>query len=128
MKKLIVALVIAALTVSVTVTGAVAKSGKKSAHRRHLRPAARSEVVGSLGDAGPAGFVAAFKKAKVSYVITNANGDPQKQKTQADQCLANGAKVVILISLDKGSSIAIEAAARSRECKGDRIRPPGDRR
>ena len=61
--------------------------------------------------------MAAFKKAKVSYVITNANGDPQKQKTQADQCLANGAKVVILVSLDKGSSIAIEAAAKSRGAK-----------
>ena len=72
--------------------------------------------------------MAAFKKAKVSYVITNANGDPQKQKTQADQCLANGAKVVILISLDKGSSIAIEAAAQVTQCKGDRVRPPGDRR
>jgi len=41
----------------------------------------------------------------------------QKQKTQADQCLANGAKVVILVSLDKGSSIAIEAAAKSRNAK-----------
>ena len=61
--------------------------------------------------------MAAFRAAKVSYVITNANGDPQKQKTQADQCLANGAKVVILISLDKGSSIAIEAAAKSRGAK-----------
>ena len=70
--------------------------GQEVGDRRHLRAAAGPEVVGSLGDAGPAGLVAAFKKAGVSYVITNANGDPQKQKTQADQCLANGAKVVIL--------------------------------
>ncbi len=50
-------------------------------------------------------------------MITNADGSAQKQKTQADQCLANGAKVVILVSLDKGSSIAIEAAARSRQAQ-----------
>ena len=50
-------------------------------------------------------------------MITNADGSAQKQKTQADQCLANGAKVVILVSLDKGSSIAIEAAAKSRDAK-----------
>jgi D-xylose transport system substrate-binding protein len=61
--------------------------------------------------------VTAFKAAGVSYVITNANGDAQRQKSQADQCLANGAKVVILVSLDKGSSIAIEAAAKSRGAK-----------
>src|SRR4051812_48853182 len=48
-------------------------------------------------------FIAAAKKAKVSYVITNADGDPQKQRSQADQCLANGAKVVVLVSLDFGS-------------------------
>ena len=47
-------------------------------------------------------------------MITNADGDAQKQKTQADQCLANGAKVVILVSLDAGSSIAIEKAAQRR--------------
>jgi D-xylose transport system substrate-binding protein len=61
--------------------------------------------------------VSAFTAAKVSYIINNANGDAQRQKTQADQCLANGAKVVILVSLDKGSSIAIEAAAKSRNAK-----------
>ena len=62
-------------------------------------------------------FVAAFRKANVSYVINNANGDAQRQRSQADQCLANGAKVVILISLDAGSSIAIEAAAYSQGAK-----------
>jgi D-xylose transport system substrate-binding protein len=62
-------------------------------------------------------LVAAFKKAKVSYVITNANGDAQKQRSQADQCLGNGAKVVILVSLDAGSSIAIETAAKAQGAK-----------
>jgi D-xylose transport system substrate-binding protein len=117
-KRLIVALVIGALTVSVTVTAAVAKPTKSQGGGKDicvLLPDPKSSVRWETQDRP--GFVAAFNKAKVSYVITNANGDPQKQKTQADQCLANGAKVVILISLDKGSSIAIEAAARSRNAK-----------
>jgi D-xylose transport system substrate-binding protein len=116
-KKLFVVLAVAALAVSVSVTGAVAKSSKKSASADIcvLLPDPKSSVRWETQDRP--GFVSAFKKAGVSYVITNANGDPQKQKTQADQCLANGAKVVILISLDKGSSIAIEAAARSRGAK-----------
>ena len=87
-----------------------------------------TEVVGPLGDAGRPALVTAFKKAGVSYVITNADGDAQKQKTQADQCLANGAKVVILVSLDAGSSIAIEKAAQAAGCEGDRVRPPGQGR
>ena len=110
-------LVIAALAVSVTVTSAVAKPTKRTggADICVLLPDPKSSVRWETQDRP--GFVAAFTKAKVSYVITNANGDPQKQKSQADQCLANGAKVVILVSLDKGSSIAIEAAAKSRGAK-----------
>jgi D-xylose transport system substrate-binding protein len=50
-------------------------------------------------------------------VINNANGDAQKQRSQADQCLGNGAKVVILVSLDAGSSIAIETAAKAAGAK-----------
>jgi D-xylose transport system substrate-binding protein len=117
-KKTIVALAIAALAVSVTVSAAVAKPTKRtggSADICVLLPDPKSSVRWETQDR-PA-LVAAFKKAGVSYVITNADGSAQKQKTQADQCLANGAKVVILVSLDKGSSIAIEAAARSRDAK-----------
>ena len=117
MKKLFVVLAVAALAVSVSVTGAVAKSSKSSASADIcvLLPDPKSSVRWETQDR-PA-LVAAFKRAGVSYVITNADGSAQKQKTQADQCLANGAKVVILVSLDKGSSIAIEAAARSRGAK-----------
>ena len=118
MRKLVVTLVIAALTVSVTVTAAVAKPSKQKGGNADicvLLPDPKSSVRWETQDR-PA-FVAAFKKANVSYVMTNADGSAQKQKTQADQCLANGAKVVILVSLDKGSSIAIEAAARSRDAK-----------
>ena len=118
MRKLVFVLVIAALAVSVTVTSAVAKPTKRTGGNADicvLLPDPKSSVRWETQDR-PA-LVAAFKKANVSYVITNADGSAQKQKTQADQCLANGAKVVILVSLDKGSSIAIEAAARSRNAK-----------
>jgi D-xylose transport system substrate-binding protein len=116
-KKSIVALVIAALAVCVTVSSAVAKPTKRAggADICVLLPDPKSSVRWETQDR-PA-LVAAFTKAGVSYVINNADGSAQKQKTQADQCLANGAKVVILVSLDKGSSIAIEAAAKSRQAK-----------
>jgi D-xylose transport system substrate-binding protein len=53
-------------------------------------------------------FATALKKAGVTYSINNALGDPQKQKAQAQACLAAGAKVGIVTSLDPGSSVAIE--------------------
>ena len=59
-------------------------------------------------------LIAAFKKAGVSYQITNADNDPQKQKTQADQCLGNGAKVLIVVMLDAGSASSIEKAAKAK--------------
>jgi D-xylose transport system substrate-binding protein len=59
-------------------------------------------------------LVAAFKAAKVSYTITNADNDAQKQKSQADQCIANGAKVIIEVMLDAGSASSIEKAAKAK--------------
>src|SRR5688572_27606185 len=101
------------------VGGATAGSAKSTATTADicvLLPDPKSSVRWETQDR-PA-LVAAFKKAKVSYVITNADGDAQKQRSQADQCLANGAKVVILVSLDFGSSLAIERAAKA---KGARV-------
>ena len=118
MKRLIVALVIGALAVSVTVTSAVAKPGKRAAAAADicvLLPDPKTSVRWETQDR-PA-LVAAFTKAKVSYVINNANGDAQRQRSQADQCLSAGAKVIILVSLDAGSSIAIENAAKSQDAQ-----------
>lgn len=117
MKKIIVSLAIIVFTAALVATSAVAKSGKSAASADIcvLLPDPKSSVRWETQDR-PA-LVAAFKKAGVSYVITNADGDAQKQKTQADQCLANGAKVVILVSLDAGSSIAIEKAAAAAGAK-----------
>jgi D-xylose transport system substrate-binding protein len=108
---------LAALAVGLSVGGASATSGgaRQSADVCFLLPDPKTSVRWETQDR-PA-FIAAAKKAKISYVITNADGDPQKQRSQADQCLAGGAKVVILVSLDFGSSIAIEKAAKARGAK-----------
>ena len=118
MKKLSIAILVTALAVGLMVGGATAGSAKSTATTADicvLLPDPKSSVRWETQDR-PA-LVAAFKKAKVSYVITNADGDAQKQRSQADQCLANGAKVVILVSLDAGSSLAIERAAVARDAK-----------
>jgi D-xylose transport system substrate-binding protein len=59
----------------------------------------------------------ALKAAGVSNTIVNAQGDPQKQRSQADQCLANGAKVLIIAPIDSGSAAAIEKAAAAKGVK-----------
>ena len=59
----------------------------------------------------------AFKAAGISARVVNAQGDPQKQKTQADQCIADGAKVLIIAPIDSGSAAAIEKAALKQGVK-----------
>jgi len=59
----------------------------------------------------------AFKAAGVSARVVNAQGDAQKQKTQADQCIADGAKVLIIAPLDSGSASAIEKTAAAKGVK-----------
>ena len=59
----------------------------------------------------------AFKAAGVPARVVNAQGDAQKQKTQADQCIADGAKVLILAPNDSGSAAAIEKAALAKGVK-----------
>ena len=60
---------------------------------------------------------AAFKKAGVSATVVNALASPTKQKAQAQQCLAQGAKVILLDPLDPGSGAAITNLAVSRGAK-----------
>ena len=117
MKKLItvIGLALAAVALTATTVAQGKSSLKASADVCVLLPDPKSSVRWETQDR-PA-FVAAFKKAGVSYVVNNANGDAQRQKTQADQCLANGAKAVILTSLDAGSSLTIERAAKAAGAK-----------
>jgi len=60
---------------------------------------------------------AAFKKAGVAAQVLNAHADPQKQKSQAEQCLAQGAKVILLDQLDPASGASITNLAVSRKAK-----------
>lgn len=116
-KKLVLVLAAAMLTVGVAVTAAVAKIARHSASADvcFLLPDTKTSVRWELFDRPAA--AAALKRSGVSFTIVNALGDPQKQRSQADQCLANGAKVVIITSLDAGSSIAIQKAAAAKGAK-----------
>jgi D-xylose transport system substrate-binding protein len=59
----------------------------------------------------------AFTAAGISHTIVNAQGDPSTQRTQAEQAITNGAKVLLLVDLDPGSGSAIIANAHSRGVK-----------
>src|SRR4029078_8250803 len=60
---------------------------------------------------------AAFKKANVPAQVLNALGDSQKQKSQAQQCLAKGAKVILLDQLNAASGNAITNLAVQQGAK-----------
>jgi D-xylose transport system substrate-binding protein len=113
-KKLVLAAGLAA-AVGVIAASAATAARHASAEACVLLPDTKSSVRWEQFDR-PA-FVNAFKAAGVSATVVNALGDPQKQLSQANQCLANGAKVVIITSLDAGSSIAIQKAAAAKGAK-----------
>lgn len=87
---------------------AVHGSAKAAADICVLLPDTKSSVRYELFDRPY--LAKAFKAAGVSVTIVNAQGDPLKQRAQADDCLANGAKVVLLDQLDPGSGAAITNA------------------
>ena len=62
-------------------------------------------------------LTAAFKAAKVTADIQNANGDKAKFATIADQMLAKGVKVLIMAGLDSPSTAAIQAKAKKQGVK-----------
>lgn len=111
--------VLAALvgTSVVLVGGAGASTSKKSAGilACGLMPDTKTSTRWLLYDQ-PA-LQKAFKAAGVPARVVNAQGDPQKQKTQADQCIADGAKVLIIAPIDSGSAAAIEKAALKKGVK-----------
>lgn len=57
-------------------------------------------------------FEEAFDAAGVDYTIVNAEGDASTQQQQAEQALAAGAKVILLVNLDSGSGATIISQAR----------------
>ncbi len=60
---------------------------------------------------------AAFAKAGVSAQVLNALNDAQKQTSQAQQCLAQGAKVILLDQLNAASGNAITNMAVNQGAK-----------
>ena len=108
MKKFLILSVVALAAVSVAVTAALAKPAKSSAEALVcvLLPDTKTSVRWEQFDRP---FMEkTLTAAKVSHTIVNALNDPQKMRSQADQCLANGAKVLIIAPLDSGSASAIE--------------------
>jgi ABC-type xylose transport system substrate-binding protein len=106
-----VVLLVVGLAAVAVVTGATAGVGKKAAGGDIcvLLPDTATSIRWVHYDA-PA-LKAAFKAANVSAQFYNADNDAQKQVSQANQCLGNGAKVVIEVALDAGSA---STTARSR--------------
>ena len=95
----------AAVAVAIVASGATARS-TQTGSVCVLLPDTKSSVRWEQFDK-PA-FANAFKKAGVKATIVNALNDPQKQLSQAEQCISAGAKVGIITSLDTGTSIAIQ--------------------
>jgi D-xylose transport system substrate-binding protein len=58
-----------------------------------------------------------FTAAGIKHTIVNAQGDPTQQRTQAEQALTNGAKVILLVDLDPGSGKSIIDLAHARGAK-----------
>jgi D-xylose transport system substrate-binding protein len=102
--RVVLAVAVAGVALAVA-TGATAK---KSANIQVcvLLPDTKSSVRWVQFDAPD--FAKALKKAGVTYSITNALNDPQKMVSQADACLAAGAKVAVVTDIAQGTSIAIE--------------------
>ncbi len=115
-RSIVLFLVVAAVA-ALAATGAGASAGKKAAGIQvcGLMPDTKTSVRWEQFDK-PA-LIKAFKAAGVTARVVNAQGDPQKQKTQADQCIADGAKVLIIAAIDSGSAAAIEKAAGAKGIK-----------
>jgi D-xylose transport system substrate-binding protein len=109
--------VAAVVALTIVVATAMGSTSKKSANAvvAVLLPDSQSSVRWETADRP---FLsAAFKKAGLTYNITNAQGSATTQQTQAEQAITNGAKVILLVNLDSGSGAAIENNAASKGVK-----------
>jgi D-xylose transport system substrate-binding protein len=59
----------------------------------------------------------AFKAAGLRYSVLNAHGSTSSQISQAEQCITNGAKVILVDALDSGTGAAIETNAAAAGVK-----------
>jgi D-xylose transport system substrate-binding protein len=113
-KVTVVGVIAAVAGLVVTVTGATAKTSA-GILACGLMPDTKTSVRWEQFDKPY--LEKAFKAAGVAARVVNAQGDPQKQKTQADQCISDGAKVLIIAPIDSGSAAAIEKAAAAKGVK-----------
>jgi D-xylose transport system substrate-binding protein len=113
-RSTVLLLVGAAAVAAMAVAGASAGVSKKAATTQVcvLLPDTKSSVRWVQFDAPT--IAAALKAAGVTYSITNALNDPQRQKAQAQACLAAGATVVIETALDNASAASIEKLFTSK--------------
>jgi D-xylose transport system substrate-binding protein len=80
-----------------------------------LLPDTRSSSRWVTADA--VGFERAFKEMGLTpddYIISNAQGSPDMQRTQAEQAITAGASVLLITNLDSGSGAAIQADANAK--------------
>ena len=105
---MLAALVVVAAAAAVMIGGASA-TRTASTQVCALLPDTKSSVRWTLFDAPD--LSKAFKNAGVTSEILNAQGSATTQISQAEQCLTNGAKVILLCALDSGSGATIEANA-----------------
>jgi len=115
-----IAVAVALAVVGLVATTASARinspsSGSASIKACALLPDTKSSTRYTLFDAPY--LKAAFRKANVAATVVNALGDAQKQLSQAQQCLAQGAKVILLDQLNPASGKAITSLAVSRGAK-----------
>jgi D-xylose transport system substrate-binding protein len=62
-------------------------------------------------------FGEAFTEAGVEHTIVNAEGDTATQQQQAEQAIADGASVILLVSIDTGSGATIIDQAKEAGVK-----------
>jgi len=112
-------LMLAAVLLAATIAAATASARPTRTHASiqacALLPDTKSSTRYTLFDAPY--LTAAFRKAGVSATVLNAHADPQKQRSQAEQCLTQGAKVILLDQLDPASGAAITNLAVGRGAK-----------
>jgi D-xylose transport system substrate-binding protein len=60
-------------------------------------------------------FQQAFREAGVEFNIVNAEGDAAQQQSQAEQAIADGASVILLVSIDTGSGATIIDNAKDND-------------
>jgi D-xylose transport system substrate-binding protein len=113
-------LIAVAMAITVSACGSKKKSSSTSASGGKIQvcallPDTKSSVRYTLFDKPL--LDKAFKAAGVAGNVLNAQGDTQTQITQGQQCVTNGAKVILVDGLDSGTAAAIEKSAKSSGVK-----------